>query len=264
MLAKQAGLREELPLEAAALAVKEVITLPRQKIEDRFNLGPEEGVAALLIGWGRGMHEGFMYTNRDTISLGIGMSLKDIDESGQRPHELYERFKSHPSIAPIVRDGELKEYSAHLIPEGGYDYVSRIHADGMLVVGDAAMLVNAINWEGTNLAMTSGVLAAETVIEAKKKGDFSSRTLSKYREKLEDSFVLKDLKKYRKVPEFFAHNTHFFNVYPELANEIAYIWHLVDDETKEEKMKRIKSELFKRRSRLGLLSDAYHLWRLLS
>ena len=264
MLSKQAGLRDDPPLDAMALAVKEVIALPKQKIEERFNLGPEEGVAALLVGWGRGMHEGFMYTNRDTISLGIGISLKDLDESGQRPHILYEEFKNHPSIAPLVRDGELKEYSAHLIPEGGYDYVSRIYADGMLVVGDAAMLVNAINWEGTNLAMTSGTLAAETVIEAKKKGDFSSHTLEKYRQKLEESYVLKDLRKYRNVPKFFSNNKQFFNLYPELANELAYTWHLVDGETKEEKMKRIKSELFKRRSRFGLLSDAYHLWRLLA
>jgi electron transfer flavoprotein-quinone oxidoreductase len=103
MLSKQAGLRDEPPLDAMAIAVKEVIALPKQKIEERFNLGPEEGVAALLVGWGSGMHEGFMYTNRDTISLGVGISLKDLDESGQRPHILYEEFKNHPSIAPSAR-----------------------------------------------------------------------------------------------------------------------------------------------------------------
>ena len=201
MLSKHAGLREELPPEAVVLAVKEVIALPRQRIEERFNLGPDEGIAAMLVGWGSGMHAGFMYTNRDTISLGIGISLHDLDKTGQRPHILFEQFKNHPSIAPLVQDGELKEYSAHLIPEGGYDYVSRIYTDGMLVVGDAAMLVNAINWEGTNLAMTSGTLAGNTVIEAKKRGDFSSRTLVSYREKLEESFVMKDLKKYKDAPQ---------------------------------------------------------------
>ena len=91
---------------------------------------------------------------------------------------LLEQFKGHPSIAPLLQDGELKEYSAHLIPEGGYDYVARVYMDGMLVVGDAAMLVNAINWEGTNLALTSGILAGETVIQAKKRGNFTSRTLA--------------------------------------------------------------------------------------
>ena len=264
MLAKHAGLREELPPESVVLAVKEVIALPHQRIEERFNLGPDEGVAAMLVGWGSGMHAGFMYTNRDTISLGIGISLHDLDKSGERPHILFEQFKNHPSITRLVQDGELKEYSAHLIPEGGYDFVSSVYMDGMLVVGDAAMLVNAINWEGTNLAMTSGVLAGNTVIEAKKKGDFSSQTLASYRQQLERSFVMKDLKKYKDAPKFFSTNQHFFTLYPEVANELAYMWHVVNDETKETHLKEMKATLFKRRSKLNLLKDAYHLWRIMS
>jgi electron transfer flavoprotein-quinone oxidoreductase len=264
MLAKQAGLREETPEGATVLAVKEVIALPRQKIEDRFNLGPEEGIAALLVGFAPGMHAGFMYTNRDTLSIGIGVGMRDLDNSKRRPNELFEQFKSHPSIAPLIKDGELKEYSAHLIPEGGYDYVSNVSTDGMLVAGDAAMLVNAINWEGTNLAMTSGIIAGETVIDAKKKGDFSSRTLNTYRERLEKSFVLQDLRKYRDVPKFFEANPQFFTEYPELLNELFYMWHVVDDELKADRIKRIKGFAFKRRSKLAALKDAYHLWRLFS
>jgi electron transfer flavoprotein-quinone oxidoreductase len=264
MLAKQAGIREEAPEGAEVLAVKEVIALPKQKIEDRFNLGPDEGVAALLVGFAPGMHAGFMYTNRDTLSIGVGVGMRDLDMSKHRPNDIFEQFKAHPSIAPLVKDGELKEYSAHMIPEGGYDYVSNVSTDGMLVAGDAAMLVNAINWEGTNLAMTSGTLAGETVIEAKKKGDFSSRSLGMYRQRLENSFVLKDLKKYRKVPKFFEANPHFFTEYPNMMNELFYMWHVVDDELKADHIKRMKGYLFKRRSKLGLLKDSYHLWRMFS
>ncbi len=264
VLARQAGLREELRPDTVVLAAKEVIGLPKVTIEERFNLGPDEGMAAMLVGWGPGMHAGFMYTNRDTLSVGIAVSLRDLDKSGQRPNVLLEQFKNHPSIAPLLREGELKEYSAHLIPEGGYDYVGRVYTDGMLVVGDAAMLVNAINWEGTNLALTSGILAGETVIQAKKRGDFSARTLSQYRQRLEGSFVLKDLRKLRNVPGFFSSHSYFFTLYPEIANELAYMWHVVDDETKDARIKRMKSTLFKKRSRLGLASDLYHLWRLLS
>jgi electron transfer flavoprotein-quinone oxidoreductase len=262
MLAKQAGLREELPQNAVVLAVKEVIAIPKQRIEERFNLGPDEGVAALLVGWGPGMHAGFMYTNRDTISIGIAVSMRDLDKSKQRPNALFEQFKNHPSIAPLIKDGELKEYSAHLIPEGGYNYVANIFTDGMLVVGDAAMLVNAVNWEGTNLAMTSGTIAGETVIQARKENDFSSRTLAKYRQRLEESFVLKDLKKYRGIPEFFSSNPDFFTVYPEALNELFYMWHVVDDEFKGDRIRRMKATLFKRRSKVSLVRDAYHLWRL--
>ena len=264
MVAKQAGLREETPEGATVLAVKEVIALPKQRIEERFNLGPEEGIAALLVGFAPGMHAGFIYTNRDTISIGVGIGMRDLDKSKQRPNDLLEQFKSHPSIAPLIKDGELKEYSAHMIPEGGYDYVANISTGGMLVAGDAAMLVNAINWEGTNLAMTSGILAGETVIDAKRKGDFSAESLIAYRQKLEDSFVMKDLKKYRHVPEFFGANPRFFTDYPDAVNELAYMWHVVDDELKAEHIKRMKAYLFKRRSKLGLIRDAYHLWRMFS
>jgi len=264
MLSKQVGLREELPEDAAVLAVKEVIALPKPKIEERFNLGGDEGVAALLVGCGPGMHAGFMYTNRDTISLGMGVNIRDLDKSKQRPNDLFEQFKKHPSIAPLIKEGELKEYSAHLIPEGGYDYVSNVYTDGMLVAGDAAMLVNAINWEGTNLAMTSGIIAGETIIEAKKKGDFSSKTLSQYRQRLEESFVLMDLKKYRELPKFFSSNPQFFTLYPDTINELAYMWHVVDDELKQDRIKEMKTKLFKQRSKLGLLRDAYHMWRLFS
>jgi electron transfer flavoprotein-quinone oxidoreductase len=85
-----------------------------------------------------------------------------------------------------------------------------------------------------------------------------------YRQRLEESFVLKDLKKYKDVPKFFSTNQHFFTLYPEVANELAYKWHVVDDETKEAHLKEMKSTLFKRRSRLNLLKDAYHMWRLMS
>src|SRR3989304_5151542 len=128
----------------------------------------------------------------------------------------------------------------------------------------AVWLVNAINWEGTNLAMTSGIIAGETVIEAKKKGDFTSHMFAKYQQRLEESFVLKDLKRYREIPKFFSSNTHFFTEYPELLNELAYVWHVVDDETKAEKIRHMKSTLFKRRSKFGLFKDIYHLWRLFS
>jgi electron transfer flavoprotein-quinone oxidoreductase len=151
-----------------------------------------------------------------------------------------------------------------MIPEGGYDHVAKVYMDGLLVVGDAAMLVNAINWEGTNLALTSGILAAEAVIQAKKKGDFTSRTLALYRQKLERSYVLKDLRKLRNVPGFFSSHPYFFTTYPEIANQLAYMWHVVDDETKDARIKRMKSTLFNRRSKLGLARDLFNLWRLFS
>lgn len=72
--------------------------------------------------------------------------------------ELLDKLKSHPVIAPLIKDGELLEYSAHLIPEGGYKKMPALCGAGVMIAGDAAMLVNNLHWEGTNLAMISGKL----------------------------------------------------------------------------------------------------------
>ena len=86
-----------------------------------------------------------------------------------------EYVKTHPMIRPYIQGAEPQEYLAHLIPEGGYHSMPKVVGDGVLVVGDAAQLVNAIHREGSNMAMTSGRLAAETIVEAKERGDFSKR-----------------------------------------------------------------------------------------
>ena len=83
------------------------------------------------------------------------------------PYGLLENFKKHPSIAPLLEGSEVKEYAAHLIPEGGYKAVPQLFGDGWVVVGDAAQLNNAIHREGSNLAMTSGRIAAETIFQIK-------------------------------------------------------------------------------------------------
>jgi electron transfer flavoprotein-quinone oxidoreductase len=262
LMAQKAGLHGEWDPETIVLAAKEVLAVPRQKIDDRFNLRGDEGVAIMMMGHGLGMHAGFIYTNRDTISIGMGVSLRDLKAGDKRPNDLLEDFKNHPSIKPFIEDSDLKEYSAHLIPEGGFDHVPPVYTDGLLVAGDAAMMVNVIGWEGTNLAISSGIYAGETVVEAKKTGDFSSRTLSRYREKLDNSFVMQDLRKFRKVPKFFASNPQFFSVYPDMMNQLGYLWHRVDEDTKVVKINKVKETVWRARSKLGLLKDLYGLWRI--
>src|SRR5690606_35371490 len=127
-----------------------------------------------------------------------------------RPYELLEYVKNHPMIRPYLQGGEPVEYLAHLIPEGGYRSMPKVVGHGVLVVGDAAQLVNAIHREGSNLAMTSGRLAAETIIKAKEYNDFSENMLDHYRVKLMESFVGQDMKKYKDATHFFDQNTQYF------------------------------------------------------
>ena len=96
----------------------------------------------------------------------------------------------------------MKEYTAHLIPEGGYNAIPKVYGDGWMIVGDSGGFVNAVHREGSNLAMTTGRLAAETVIAAKAGGQAHERERCSRptRTELDESFVMKDLNKYRNMP----------------------------------------------------------------
>lgn len=261
LLAKKAGFHPELKPDQASLAVKEIIALPKEKIEDRFNLEPGQGATIELVGEiSAGMIGlGFIYTNQDTLSVGLGILVSELQKNPAKPYELIEAMKNHPMVKPLLAGGETKEYMAHLIPEGGYKAVPKLYGNGWLIVGDAAQLVNFVHREGSNLAMTSGRLAAETVIEARE--DYSAQSLARYDQKIRETFVMKDLKKYEKMPEFLHHHPELFQFYPQLANEAAYQMLLVDGVSKADKQKAIWGEVRKKSSTWGLLKLAYQGWR---
>ena len=123
---------------------------------------------------------GFLYTNRDTVSVGVVVSVTGLAAAGVRPEELIADFKAHPAIAPWLKGATLKEYGAHLIPEGGYDAMPALAADGLLVAGDAAGLTLAAGiWlEGVNFAIGSGLAAGQTAAAAVASGDVSAAGLA--------------------------------------------------------------------------------------
>jgi electron transfer flavoprotein-quinone oxidoreductase len=239
--AVKAGLRKDYTMENAALAVKEIHALPREVINQRFNVGDAEGVTILITGeFSHGMMgSGFIYTNRDTLSVGFGAIVSHMVETKIRPNDLIEELKAHPAVKPLLEGSEIKEYSAHLIPEIRYDELPRPYGDGYLLLGDAAGFVNFLYQEGSNLAITSGRLAAETVIAARARGDFSAESLSDYQRRLEQSFVLKDLRDLRNAPGFFRTHREFFGVYPRMLNQAAKGFLTVDELSKKERRREI-------------------------
>ncbi|OGX33975.1 MAG: hypothetical protein A3I43_01615 [Omnitrophica WOR_2 bacterium RIFCSPLOWO2_02_FULL_50_19] len=225
LLAGRLGLREKQIPEHMVTCCKEVIGLPKEVIEERFGLEGEEGASLEYFGGSvKGMvGSAFIYTNKDTISLGIGVSTKDLKYNKLTPNDLIENFKEHPSIRRLIKGGKLLEYSAHMIPEFGYDHLPKLTMDGLITTGDAAGFVNMnpMFHEGSNLAMASGLYAAETILEAKRKNDFSEKGLAGYRRRLEGSFVFKDLKRYKGISDFALKHPEFFKEYPELLIELA-------------------------------------------
>ncbi len=259
LLSKKLGMHKELPQQSTIIGVKEVIAFPEEKIKDRFNLTGEEGVAYEYFGYSAkgAIGSGFIYTNKDTISIGVGATIKSLLEHKYNPNDLLEYFKEHPAIAPYIRDGEQKEYSAHLIPDMGYNGISKLYKENVMVAGDAAGFVNAsLFHEGTNLAMESGRIAGEIAVLAKQKNDFSEKITSLYEKNLNESFVIKDLKKFRKLPQTLEHNPQLFKKYPEIMEEFIRDLFTVDGEPKNEKQRRLIGRLFKKESIFGLIKTA--------
>ncbi len=248
LIAKQTGLRKNFKDSDVTLNVKEVIKIPSQRLEDRFNLDSNEGCACRIIGGPlKDMFAmGFLYTNLDSISLGVGISLDELKKHNLKPYEILNELKEHPSVAPLIKDGETVEYSAHMIPEGRCDSIPKVYDNRIMLVGDAAGFVNNLHFEGTNLAMLSGKLAAETAILAINKGDFSASTLSLYYKKLKDSIILKDLKTHNNTISVLKRNINTItSLYPELACEFFDMLHNADCVPKQVKYRKFLSKIIK-------------------
>jgi len=224
LLARKAGLREDFTPDKLSVAAKELLVLPAKTIEERFSLKRNEGMASLFIGsFTEGVPGGgFLYTNKESLSLGVVARLRVLEEKKLSIAELLESFKKHPYVRELIRGAVLKEYSGHMLPEAGLGMVPRLYGDGILLTGDAAALLNStgVTVEGMNFAVASGFAAAETVKAARNKGDYSRKGLAYYQTLLNKSFVLQDLKNYQWAPRFFD-NPQLYKLYPEIACAMA-------------------------------------------
>jgi electron transfer flavoprotein-quinone oxidoreductase len=203
-LAKEAGLYANYSSEHFTLGAKEVLTLGRDEIDRRFGLVDRQGIDIEMIGVTQGIPGGgFLYTNLDTVAVGVVVNVDALGRAKVRPEELIAGVKAHPAIAPYLRGAELHEYSAHLIPEGGYDAMPQLVADGLMVAGDAGAfcLAAGLFLEGVNFAIGSGRAAGETAVAAIGQGNTTKSGLAGYRRAISDTFVLADHKKMRRAPE---------------------------------------------------------------
>jgi len=225
LVSEKAGFRAPGSPHDYALGIKEVIALDAGVINDRFNLEGNEGAARLFIGEASGglFGGGFLYTNKESISLGIVIGIQALLETGAAPDApaLLDDFKQRPEIAPLIKGGTTMEYAAHLIPEGGFKALGRLYGNGMLVAGDAAGLALNIGFtvRGMEYALASGYYAAQAVLKAKEAGNFGSENLSVYKQLLDESFVLQDFKNFQETPVV-LNNPRFLRHYPELVGNL--------------------------------------------
>ncbi|HEY5555974.1 FAD-dependent oxidoreductase [Acetobacterium sp.] len=261
LLGKSLGFHKEWRKDEVALCVMEELKLPSERIEERFNL--EKGMGATIEIFGDGtlgmVGTAFIYTNKDHLSIGCGALLSQMYEKHIKPYELLEYIKNHPIIKPIIKGSQPCEYYAHLIPEGGYKSIPKLVDNGVIVIGDAAQFVNGIHREGSNMGMTSGRFAAETIIRAKGIGEFTERTLSHYCDLINNSYITKDLKKYKNASSTLENNGAYFNHYMPAVNKSVSEMLTVDGVSKSEKQKLITKHMTKGRTKLTAALDIFKM-----
>ena len=223
VLLEAAGLTGPTDPNTMAIGVKEVYTLKKDDLENRLMLSGDEGMAWLTLGDMTDglLGGGFIYTNKDSLSVGMVVGLDDIGSANKSVDEMLGAFTSHPRIAPLLKNSQLKEHSAHLVPEGGYKAMPKLGGKGYIIVGDAARMCMNLGYtiRGIDLAIESGMCAAEAVNVALRDENMD-RVTKLYEKQIKASWLRRDLKLYKNMPKFLATNPRIFNEYPAFVNNL--------------------------------------------
>lgn len=246
-----------------ATGVKEIIELPEETINERFNLEPGEGAAQLFLGAvTKGMKGGgFLYTNKESISLGIVIGVDAAMAGKIETHKLFDDFKTHSAVRKLVKGGKTVEYSAHTIPEGGYSQISRLYDDNILVAGDAAgfAMNMAYTVRGMDTAIASGHYAGLAAHKALERNNFSRESLKQYEVMLRNSFVFKDMHNYRNMVKFME-NPRIYSEYPYIICD-TFERLMKFDATSKEGLKDLMWEELKKLKCWSILKDLWSAFR---
>ena len=221
-LVQEAGLRGRLVPRQLYHGIKRLYRLDQGAIDKRFSVGQGNGRALFFLGeFMHGIGGGaFVYTNRDTLSVGLVVSMDSLIRATTEHFDtvgklidIQDEFEEHPMVAELLDGAQLMEYSAHNIPKGFKSIVKKPYADGFLVAGDALGSFVKIGpmIDGMRRAITSGMMAATAYSEAAPSGSFKSRNLSRYRDLLtpiyedvnrsgRDSFISESAFTYHTLP----------------------------------------------------------------
>jgi electron-transferring-flavoprotein dehydrogenase len=193
------GLQGRNP-QVYSLGLKQLIKLPA---ENRFGANRVVHTIGYPNKWDV-FGGGFLYDMGDQLaSLGLVIGL-DWRYGDLNPQQELELLKSHPFIAGLLEGGEVVAAGAKTIPEGGYYSMPTPYADGALLIGDAAGLVNMKKLKGIHLAVRSGIAAGDTIAQCLASGDFSGKALAGYARRLEENGVMREMRSARNMRQGFA------------------------------------------------------------
>ena len=266
-LSRLAGTRSDVTPDQFKIGVKETVEIGKDAVESRFGLGENEGFAGVYVGFpSRYMPAGgaFIYTNRESLSIGIVVEPKGLAGRKLEVQQLAESFRLHPHIRRMIGGGKVIEYSAHMIPNSVPMETGNLSGDGFMVTGDAAgfFINNGYTYRGVDLAIASGYCAANTFIEASKEGKFDASALSGYRKRLEEIGLMSEIERFSGNDRI-LHNERIFSDYPPLVLNLLSEMFSVKGFGKEKLSTVSKRAMSGNISRLRLLRDIYSIYRLM-
>lgn len=248
------------PASGIAVGIKQVIEVPAETITDRVLAGSDdEGAAWLFSGYSTHgtFGGGFMYTNKDSISLGIVAGIEATMNHGKVPvYQMLEDLKNHPAVAPLIKGGKVVEHSGHMVPEGGINIMPELTGDGVMLAGESAMMCVNLGYQvrGMDYAVAAGQMAGQAAAKALDAGDTSKAGFQGYIDALENSFVMKDLRQFAKVPAFMEGFERMFDGYPEMLRDMMNKMFVVDGEPVQP-MKKSMMPIVKQVGMMNLLKD---------
>jgi electron transfer flavoprotein-quinone oxidoreductase len=195
-LARDAGLMDWEDPEEWFQGVKAVVDMPSDLIEERFDVGPDEGVAHLFSGdlFQDVRGGGFLYTNEDSLSIGVVFHLDSLVAEEAEPHQLLDALLTHPLLGQWLGDDyHEREYSAKLVPDSKKVAHPEPYQDNLVLVGDAGGQMQAQGpiIKGMNHAVSAGALAAEAFAESRGRGTSAGEL---YARKLREEGVMDKLR----------------------------------------------------------------------
>jgi electron-transferring-flavoprotein dehydrogenase len=171
-----------------SIGVKELWEVPGGRVAPGFvahTMGWPVPASMYGGGWLYGMQG-------DRVSVGLVVGLEYADPLFD-PHEAFQKYKTHPFIRRVLEGGKLVRYGAKTIPAGGWYSMPRPYVDGGLIIGDSGAFLDAQKLKGIHMAIKSGMLAAETILDALVKGDTSAKTLAVFQSRVEASWAKQQL-----------------------------------------------------------------------